>query len=111
MTIFIYYSLPVPDAVDTVICAPDGRRNHPKHVEQLTDKINCAQLHLVGRLLTQNCDARSHGHKKIKFQVNKIKRTFRCLATGTNTNTTIDMITLRIAFESQMSIAEKKSWQ
>ena len=33
---------PVPDAVDTVICAPDdGWRNHPKHVEQFTDKINC----------------------------------------------------------------------
>ena len=32
----------VPDAVDTVICAPDdGRRNRPKHVEQFTDKINC----------------------------------------------------------------------
>ena len=32
----------LPDAVDTVICAPDhGWRNHPKHVEQCTDKINC----------------------------------------------------------------------
>jgi hypothetical protein len=30
----------VPDTVDTVICAPDdGWRNHPKHVEQFTDKI------------------------------------------------------------------------
>ena len=28
--------------VDTVICAPDdGWRNHPKHVEQFTDKIDC----------------------------------------------------------------------
>jgi len=45
----------VPDAVDTVICAPDdGWRNHPKHVEQFTDKINCVQLHLVGHLLTWN---------------------------------------------------------
>jgi len=27
--------------VDTVICAPDdGWRNHPKHVDQFTDKIN-----------------------------------------------------------------------
>jgi len=32
----------VPDAVDTVICAADdGWRNHPKHVEQFRDKINC----------------------------------------------------------------------
>jgi len=31
---------PVPDAVDTVICAPDdGWGNHPKYVEQFTDKI------------------------------------------------------------------------
>ena len=37
-------SLPimVPDAVNTIICAPnDGWRDHPKHVEQFTDKINC----------------------------------------------------------------------
>ena len=33
----------VLNAVDKVICAPDGAwRNHPKHVEQFTDKINCA---------------------------------------------------------------------
>ena len=32
----------VPDAVGTFICAPDdGWRDHPKHVEQFTDKINC----------------------------------------------------------------------
>ena len=32
----------VPDAVDTVICAPDDEwRNYTKHVEQFTDKINC----------------------------------------------------------------------
>jgi len=31
----------VPDAVDTVVCAPDdGWRNHVKDVWQLTDKIN-----------------------------------------------------------------------
>jgi hypothetical protein len=43
----------VPDTVDTVICAPDGRwRNHLKHVGQFTDKINCVLLHLVGHLLT-----------------------------------------------------------
>jgi len=45
----------LPDAADRVICATDeGWRNHPKHVEQFTDKINCVQLHLVGHLLTQN---------------------------------------------------------
>jgi len=39
----------IPDAVDTVVCAPeDGRRYHPKHVEQFPDKINCVKLHLVG---------------------------------------------------------------
>ena len=54
----------MPDAVDTAICAPDeGRRDHPKHVEQFTDKINCVYLHLVGHLLTKNCDARAHEHK------------------------------------------------
>jgi len=54
----------VPDAVDTVVCAPDdGWRDHPKHVEQFTDIINCVHLHLVGHLLTQNCDARSQEHK------------------------------------------------
>ena len=35
------------DAVDRVVCAPDdGRRYHPKHVEQFPDKINCVTLHL-----------------------------------------------------------------
>ena len=44
---------PVPDAVDTVICAPDDEwRDHLKHVEQFTDKINCVLLHFVGHLLT-----------------------------------------------------------
>jgi hypothetical protein len=29
---------PVPDAVDTVVCAPnDGWKYHPKHVEQFPD--------------------------------------------------------------------------
>jgi hypothetical protein len=28
----------VPDAVDTVVCAPDdGWKYHPKHIEQFTD--------------------------------------------------------------------------
>jgi len=42
----------IPDAVDTVVCAPDdGRWYHPKHVEQFSDKINCVTLHLVGYIL------------------------------------------------------------
>jgi len=42
LCIFQAVSPPVPDAVDAVICASDdGWRNHPKHVEQFTDKINC----------------------------------------------------------------------
>jgi len=39
----------IPDAVDTVVCAPDdGWKYHPKHAEQLPDIINCVTLHLVG---------------------------------------------------------------
>jgi len=39
----------IPDAVDTVVCAPDdGWRYHPKHVERFPGKINCVTLHLVG---------------------------------------------------------------
>ena len=30
----------------------DGWRDHPKHVEQFTEKINCVLLLLVGHLLT-----------------------------------------------------------
>ena len=42
----------IPDAVDTVVCAPDdGWRYHQKHVEQFPDKINCVTLHLVGYIL------------------------------------------------------------
>ena len=42
----------IPDAVDTVVCAPDdGPWYHPKHVEQFPDKINCVTLHLVGYIL------------------------------------------------------------
>jgi len=42
----------IPDAVDTVVCAPDdGWRYHPKYVEQFPDKINCVTLHLVGYIL------------------------------------------------------------
>jgi hypothetical protein len=53
--------LPLPDAVDTVVCAPDdGWRYHPKHVEQFPDKINCVTLHLVGYLSEYSYDARTH---------------------------------------------------
>jgi hypothetical protein len=42
----------IPDAVDTVVCAPDdGWRYHLKHVKQFPDKINCVTLHLVGYIL------------------------------------------------------------
>jgi hypothetical protein len=35
----------IPDAVDTVVCAPDdGWRYHPKHVEQFPDEINCVNV-------------------------------------------------------------------
>jgi len=44
--------LKIPDAVDTIVCAPDdGCWYHPKHVEQFPDKINCVILHLVGYIL------------------------------------------------------------
>ena len=55
----------MPDAVNTVICVPDdGWRNHPKHVEQFTYKINCIKNDLFVHLLTQNWDARYRKHKK-----------------------------------------------
>ena len=39
-------------AVDTVLYAPDdGWWYHPNHVEQLSDKINCVTLYLVGYIL------------------------------------------------------------
>jgi len=42
----------MPDTVDRVVCASDdGWRYHPKHVEQVPDKINCVTLHLVGYTL------------------------------------------------------------
>jgi len=53
----------IPDAVDTVVCAPDdGWRYHPKHVEQFPDKINCVMLHLVGYILEYSYDAWTHEH-------------------------------------------------
>ena len=49
-----------PDAVDTVVCAPDdGWRYHPKHVEQFPDKVNCVTLHLVGYISEYSYDART----------------------------------------------------
>jgi len=51
----------IPDAVDTVVFAPDdGWWYHPKHLEQLPDKINCVTLHLVGYILEYSYDARTH---------------------------------------------------
>ena len=42
----------IPDAADTIVCAPDdGWWYHPKHVQQFPDKINCLTLHLVGYIL------------------------------------------------------------
>jgi len=46
----------IPDAVDTVVCAPDdGWWFHPNSVEQFPDKINCVTLHLVGYILEHIC--------------------------------------------------------
>jgi hypothetical protein len=42
----------MPDAVDTVVCAPDdGWWYFPKHVEEFPYKINSETLHLVGYIL------------------------------------------------------------
>jgi len=51
----------IPDAVDTVVCAPDdGWGHHPKHAEQFPDKIYCVTLHLVGYILEYSYDAWTH---------------------------------------------------
>ena len=51
----------IPDAVDTVVCAPDdGWWYFPKQVEQFTDKINCVTLRLVEHILEYSYDARTH---------------------------------------------------
>ena len=51
-TYSIWYLSQIPNAVDTVVCAPDDEWcYHPKHVEQFPDKINCVTLHLVGYIL------------------------------------------------------------
>jgi len=51
----------IPDALDTVACAPDdGWRYHPKHVEQFPDIINCIELHFVGYILEYIYYTRTH---------------------------------------------------
>jgi hypothetical protein len=51
----------IPDAVDTVVCAPDdGWWYYLKHVVQFPDKINCATLHLVGYILEDLATLFSH---------------------------------------------------
>ena len=56
---------PVPDAVDTGICAPDdGWSNHPKHVQQFTDKktvYSCILLDIYWHRIAM------HGPMNIKF--------------------------------------------
>jgi hypothetical protein len=48
----------IPDAVDTVACAPDdGWEYHLKHVEQFPDIINRVMLRLVGYILEYFYDA------------------------------------------------------
>jgi hypothetical protein len=54
-----------PDAVITVICAPDDGWLPPKTRRAVNrNVINCIQSHLVGQLLTLIHDARTHEHKK-----------------------------------------------
>ena len=62
----------MPDAVITVICAPDdGWSYHPKHVERAVYRniINCIESHLVGQLLTSSTQSFSlkviHGAKNL----------------------------------------------
>jgi hypothetical protein len=48
----------MPDAVGTVVSAPDdGWWYHSKHLQQFPDKINCVKLYLVGHIL-ENCNCR-----------------------------------------------------
>ena len=59
----------MPDAVDTVVCAPDdGWRYHPKHVEQFPD-IKCVTLRLVGYMY-QNI-LTMHGPMNVKCKYSK----------------------------------------
>jgi hypothetical protein len=59
----------IPDAVDTVVYAPDdGWDYHPKHVQQFPDKINCVALHLIGYILEYYYDARTYERwNEVKF--------------------------------------------
>jgi len=51
----------IPDAVDTVACAPDdGWWYHSKYLEQFPVKIDSVTLHLVGYILEYSYDARTH---------------------------------------------------
>ena len=54
-------SAAIPDAVDTVVCAPDDRWwYHLKHVEQFPDKIKYVILRLVGYILEYYKDTQTH---------------------------------------------------
>jgi hypothetical protein len=62
----------ITDAVDTVVCAPDdGRRYHPKHVEQFSD-INklCNVASCWIYILEYIYDARTHKRKKNTVHLN-----------------------------------------
>ena len=60
----------IPDAVDTVVCAPDdGWWYHPKHVEQFPDKINRVTLHLVGHILEIKLDFKQHFYMYSCYEV------------------------------------------
>jgi len=57
-----------PDAVDTVVCAPDdGWMYHPKHVEQFPDKINgcnAASCWIYIRIFLRRTDPRTLKKKR-----------------------------------------------
>ena len=67
-----YWYLPVavtvwqiPDAVDTVVCAPDdGCWYYPKHVENFPDKINCVRFDLIGYIYIYKSILTTHGPMK-----------------------------------------------
>ena len=46
----------IPDAVDTVVCSPNGGWYQPKHVEQFPGEINCVTLHLSIRIFSRCTD-------------------------------------------------------
>jgi hypothetical protein len=65
----------MPDAVDTVVCAPDdGWRCHPKRVEQFPDIINCVMLvpvTMAWRILRLRMEER---HPIWRVTVNKLNK-------------------------------------